>query len=86
MSNLSLSDKYWAVTLDGKPLKTMYKDNMLVPSRALAVVLAEEWEAQKEVLDLKSLHLVSLIKLMKCRIISWLSVLELLMIKKLSTI
>ena len=61
MSNISLSDRYWAVTLDGKPTKTMYKDNLLIPSRALAVALAEEWEAQKDFLDLKSLHLVSII-------------------------
>jgi chaperone required for assembly of F1-ATPase len=44
-NNLSQSDKYWAVTLDGKVTKTIYKDNLLCPSRALAVALAEEWES-----------------------------------------
>jgi len=56
--NCSLSHgKYWAVALDGRILKTMYKDSMPIPSRALAVALAEEWESQKEKIDLKSLHL-----------------------------
>jgi chaperone required for assembly of F1-ATPase len=45
-NNLSLSDKYWAVTLDGKVTKTMYKDNLLIPSKAMAIALAEEWEGQ----------------------------------------
>ena len=57
--NLSLSHgKYWAVTLDGKVTKTMYKDNLLIPNYALAVALAEEWESQHESINLKSLHLV----------------------------
>ena len=46
VNNLSLSDKYWAVTLDGKVTKTMYKDNLLIPTKAMAVALAEEWESQ----------------------------------------
>jgi hypothetical protein len=46
VNNLSLSDKYWAVTLDGKVTKTMYKDNLLIPSKAMAIALAEEWEGQ----------------------------------------
>jgi chaperone required for assembly of F1-ATPase len=33
------------VTLDGKVTKTMYKDNLLIPSKAMAVALAEEWES-----------------------------------------
>ena len=56
--NLSLShDTYWAVALDGRVIKTMYKDAMPIPSRALAVALAEEWESQQEKIDLKTLHL-----------------------------
>ena len=57
LENLSLSDNYYAVTLDGKVTKTMYKDELLLPSKALAVALAEEWEAQKDFINLKSLHL-----------------------------
>ena len=44
--NLSLShDGYWAVSLDKRIIKSMYKDPMPIPSRALAVALAEEWES-----------------------------------------
>lgn len=45
--NLSMSHgQYWAVALDGRVIKTIYKDAMAIPSRALAVALAEEWESQ----------------------------------------
>ena len=45
-TNLSRShDQYWAVALDGRVVKTMYKDPLPIPSRALAVALAEEWES-----------------------------------------
>jgi ATP12 chaperone protein len=58
--NLSKSHgSYWAVTLDGKVTKTMYKDNLLIPCKAMAVALAEEWDSQHESINLKSLHLVS---------------------------
>ena len=56
--NLSLAHgPYWAVALDGRVIKTMYKDPMPIPSRALAVAIAEEWESQKDKIDLKTLHL-----------------------------
>lgn len=45
LNNLSKSDKYWAVTLDGKVTKTIYKDNLMLPTKALAVALAEEWDS-----------------------------------------
>jgi chaperone required for assembly of F1-ATPase len=50
-------DTYWAVTLDGRVTKTFFKDDLLIPSRSLAVALAEEWETQGETIDIKSLHL-----------------------------
>jgi len=56
--NLSqANDKYWAVALDGKITKTMYKDPLLIPTKAMAVALAEEWDMQNEGIELKSLHL-----------------------------
>ena len=46
LNNLRLShDKYYAVTLDGKVTKTLYKDDLCLPTRALAVALAEEWDS-----------------------------------------
>lgn len=57
-NNLSLSKgPYWGIALDGRTIKTIYKDKLLIPSRALAVALCEEWEAQEDRFDLKSLHL-----------------------------
>ena len=46
LNNLSMShDNYWAVTLDDRVTKTFYKDDLIIPSRSLAVALAEEWES-----------------------------------------
>ena len=48
MTNLSKIregvDKFYAVTLDNKVMKTMYKDPLYIPSRPLAIALAEEWD------------------------------------------
>jgi chaperone required for assembly of F1-ATPase len=35
------------ITLDGKPIKTPGKRDLLVPNEALAVAIAEEWNAQE---------------------------------------
>ncbi|MGB9645819.1 MAG: ATP12 family protein [Stellaceae bacterium] len=37
----------YAVTLDGKPIKTPGKRDLLVPSGVLAAAIAEEWNAQE---------------------------------------
>jgi chaperone required for assembly of F1-ATPase len=37
----------YAVTLDGKPIKTPGKRDLLAPSGALAAAIAEEWNAQE---------------------------------------
>jgi len=37
----------------------MYKDELLIPSKAMAVAIAEEWESQEGSINLKSLNLVS---------------------------
>src|ERR1700730_7960388 len=36
----------YAITLDGKPIRTPGKRDLLVPSEALAAAIAEEWNAQ----------------------------------------
>ena len=54
----------WAVLLDGRPIKTMYKDSLKLPSRALAVAIAEEWENQQDEVDIRSLYLNNM--LAKC--------------------
>jgi len=37
----------YGITLDGKPIKTPNKRDLVVPNRALATVIAEEWNAQQ---------------------------------------
>jgi chaperone required for assembly of F1-ATPase len=37
-------DKFYAITLDGRLMKSMYKDPLFIPSKALAIALAEEWD------------------------------------------
>ena len=37
----------YAITLDGKPIKTPGKRDLLVPSGALAAAIAEEWNTQE---------------------------------------
>jgi chaperone required for assembly of F1-ATPase len=43
-------DAGFGVVLDGRPLRTPAKHELLVPTRALAQAIADEWEAQVEVL------------------------------------
>jgi chaperone required for assembly of F1-ATPase len=45
------------VTLDGRVTKTLYQDVLALPSKALAVALAEEWACQGEKIDMKTLKL-----------------------------
>ncbi len=44
-------DDGWQVTLDGRGIKTVKTAEQVVPTRALAQQLAEEWENQGEKLD-----------------------------------
>ena len=57
LTNLSKSHEYWSVALDKRTLKTMYKDELLLPSRALAAAVAQEWESQHDVIDLRTFHI-----------------------------
>ena len=47
----------FAVTLDGKPVRTPAKAALIVPSRSLAAAIAAEWNGQGETIDLPSLAL-----------------------------
>jgi chaperone required for assembly of F1-ATPase len=49
------------VALDGRVTKTLYKDDLCIPSRALAVAIAEEWDSQDERIDMKTLKLNQII-------------------------
>lgn len=41
----------WEVLLDGKPLRTPGKKPLILPSQALAGAIADEWNAQADVID-----------------------------------
>lgn len=41
----------YAVVLDGRPVRTPARRTLAAPSQALAQALADEWEAQREVVD-----------------------------------
>ena len=61
MSNLSqirenTDEKFYAVTLDGRVIKSLYKDPLYIPSRALALAVAEEWEHQQDTIDMRTMH------------------------------
>lgn len=45
------TDLGWAVALDGRPLKTQSGQPLVVPSEALANLLADEWREQGETID-----------------------------------
>ena len=49
-----------AVLLDGKPIRTPAKAKLVVPSRALAEDIAEEWRAQTERIDPATMRLTKL--------------------------
>lgn len=47
-------DDGWQVTLDGRGLRTVNRGHQIVPTRALADMLAEEWARQGEDIDPRS--------------------------------
>src|SRR5262245_53474209 len=53
-------DGGFALLLDGKPVRTPGKKQLLLPSRALAEAVAEEWRAQKERIDPATMPLTKL--------------------------
>lgn len=38
----------WTVTLDGRPVRTPAREPLLLPTEALAVAVAQEWDAQED--------------------------------------
>jgi chaperone required for assembly of F1-ATPase len=50
----------FGVTLDGKPIKTPAKRDLVVPSKALATAIAEEWSAQEPELRAATMPLTRL--------------------------
>lgn len=50
----------WTVTLDGRGVKTPARNDLLLPTQALADIIAEEWAGQDAVLDIAGMHLTRL--------------------------
>jgi chaperone required for assembly of F1-ATPase len=50
----------WGVALDGRPLRTPAKRDLLVPSHRLAAAIADEWDAQENDLRPESMPLTRL--------------------------
>lgn len=61
LSRVYQGETFYSVKLDDRVIKSMYKDELLIPSRALAVALAEEWESQMDYLDMRTLFLNNMI-------------------------
>jgi chaperone required for assembly of F1-ATPase len=49
-----------AILLDEKPVKTPLKNALVLPSHALALAIAAEWNAQKDVIDPETMPLTKL--------------------------
>ena len=45
------AERGYAITLDGKPIKTPSGRTVIVPARAIADAIAEEWQAQQDTID-----------------------------------
>lgn len=50
--------KYYGVLLDNRKCKSMHFDELKIPTKKLALALAEEWQSQKEMINLYKMHLV----------------------------
>jgi hypothetical protein len=51
---------YYYVLLDGRKCKTLYSDELKIPNKKLALSIAQEFQRQKEDINLYSMHLVKL--------------------------
>jgi len=41
-------DRLWGIALDGKPMRTPDRNELILPNEPLAAALADEWDAQRE--------------------------------------
>lgn len=51
--------KYYGVLLDNRKCKSMHLDELKIPTKKLALALAEEWQSQKDMVNLYKMHLVN---------------------------
>lgn len=60
-ADVAESDGGWAVRLDGKPIRTPAKSELILPKRALGLAVAAEWSAQGEKIDPHTMPLTRLV-------------------------
>lgn len=58
--SIAEADIGFEVLLDGKPIRTPNKARLVLPTRVLAIGVAEEWQAQSETVRVPDLHLTRL--------------------------
>ena len=56
VTTASLDDGY-AIFLDDRPIKTPKRETLVVPTEALALALAEEWDSQGKTVSIESMRL-----------------------------
>ena len=56
LSKRNFDKTFFGITLDGRPIKSLYKDDMVIPSYPLAIAVAEEWDANLHTIDLRIMH------------------------------
>jgi chaperone required for assembly of F1-ATPase len=59
-ADVAEADGGFAVVLDGRPVKTPAKQGLILPTKALAQAVAEEWDAQEEKVDPEAMPLTRL--------------------------
>lgn len=62
------SGEAYGIFLDGKPVKTMAKNTLLISSKAVADAVAEEWRAQQEYIDPDAMPLTRLANITQDRV------------------
>ena len=51
--------KYYGILLDNRKCKSMHLDELKIPTKRLALALAEEWQSQNDMINLYKMHLVN---------------------------
>ena len=60
-ASIEAAEGGWAVTLDGRQMKTPELKTFLVPNKALAEHVAAEWDGQGDTVQIPTLHLTRLV-------------------------
>jgi len=59
-AGIAMADGGFAITLDGRPIKTPGGRPVIVPAKEIAQAISQEWQAQKDIIDPLSMPLTRL--------------------------